>query len=490
MGRREKENIIYEGVEILEAGAEGKAVARVNDLVVFIPYGAPGDIVDLQVTRSHKRYAEARIVKILRPSDQRIKPFCKHFGICGGCRWQHLQYDAQLTFKEKQVRDSLSRIGKFEGFQLLPILPSNSTTLYRNKLEFTFSNRRWLTKDEIPNRKDHLFPQDQMNAAGFHIPGMFDKVLDIHTCYLQPDPSNDIRLALKSYANSHGLTFYDVRTWSGWLRNLIIRTTTTGQVMVIIVVREELEEIQPMVDFLVAQFPQINSLYVVFNQKQNDSLYDQKFRLFHGQPWIREVMPAFRKGDPDLEFRIGPLSFYQTNPVQAARLYATIADFAAFRGDEIVYDLYTGTGTIATYISGLVSRVVGIETVESAVRDAEENARLNQATNVRFVAGVAEKMMTGSFTRKYGQPNIIIADPPRSGLHPDVVSYILETGPEKFIYVSCNPATQARDMALMHERYSLVKCQPVDMFPHTDHVENVALLVRKDLINPAISSIS
>jgi len=457
MARKKREPVIFERVEILDAGSEGKAIARVNDMVIFVPFVVPGDIVDLKVGKTRKRYYEGRAIRFHRYSDKRVDPVCSHFGTCGGCKWQNMNYHDQLFYKQKQVEDNLQRIGKFKHFKLLPIIPSVKTTHYRNKLEYTFSNHRWLTKEDMGRRNEEGGMRKEeggrRNALGFHIPGMFDRVLDIETCYLQEEPSNSIRLALREYALANKLSFYDVRKWTGFLRNVLIRNSTTGD---------------------------ITSLYYVVNNKRNDSLADQTFIHYKGEPVITEVMPPFKEGDPELLFRIGPTSFYQTNSLQAERLYRTVAEFAEFMGDEKVYDLYTGTGTIANYIARYVRQVTGIESIEAAIRDAGLNSRINEINNTRFFSGEAEKLLDAGFIEANEKPDMIITDPPRSGMHERVVKAILDIAPEKVIYVSCNPATQARDMALMSERYDLVKCQPVDMFPHTQHVENVALLKRKN----------
>jgi len=482
MRKKGKEIRVFEKVLITDAGAEGKAVARVDGRVLFVPFAVPGDVVDVQVVRQRKKYYEGKVIRIHSASSKRADPFCSHFGTCGGCRWQNMRYEEQLFFKQKQVEENLKRIGKFTDVEFLPILPSEKTVGYRNKLEFTFSNRRWFTEKEMTSDAAELEDPGRRNALGFHIPGMFDKVLDIQTCYLQPEPSNAIRLALKAYAQENGFSFYDVKTWSGFLRNVIIRTTLSGEVMVIVVVREnEKEQISAMLDHLLTAFPGITSLYYVVNQKQNDSLYDQEFILYHGEPVITERMEPFRQGDPVLLFRIGPSSFFQTNSVQASRLYRTAVEFAGLRGDELVYDLYTGTGTIASYIARYVKEVVGIDTIESSILDAKANAGINGISNARFVAGEVEKTLNPRFFETYGKPNLVITDPPRSGMHEKVVEAILHADPERIVYISCNPATQARDMALLKERYELIKSQPVDMFPHTQHVENVALLVRRGM---------
>lgn len=477
MKKKRKEFKVFEKVLITDAGAEGKSVARVEGRVLFVPFAVPGDLVDVQVTRQRKNYYEGKVIRIHTASDKRADPFCSHFGICGGCRWQNMQYSEQLFFKQKQVEDHLRRIGKFTDFELLSILPSVQTISYRNKLEYTFSNRRWFTEDELRGDVTDREDPGRRNALGFHIPGKFDKVLDIQTCYLQREPSNAIRLALKDYAQKNELLFYDVIRWTGFLRNVIIRTSLTGEIMVILVVKDnEPNQLFALLDHLLTLFPEISSLYYVVNQKQNDSLYDQEFILYHGEPVITERMEAFRKGDPDLIFRIGPSSFFQTNSSQTVRLYQVASEFAGLQGDELVYDLYTGTGTIASYIARYVKEIVGIDTVESSIRDARANVDANGIRNTRFITGEVEKVLTAGFFETYGKPDLILTDPPRSGMHEKVIAAILHAEPERIVYISCNPATQARDMALLKERYKLVKSQPVDMFPHTHHVENVALL--------------
>jgi 23S rRNA (uracil1939-C5)-methyltransferase len=479
------EKQILENVEILDAGSEGKAIARVNDRVVFVPFVVPGDVADILITRRRSKYLEGKAVRIRKFSDKRQEAFCQHFGTCGGCRWQNIRYVDQLYYKQKQVADNIQRIGKIDDAKILPILPSEDVIYYRNKLEFTFSNRRWMTGD----RKQTPEPEDY-NALGFHLPGMFDRVLDINKCWLQADPSNAIRLFLKNYAQQHHLSFYDVKTWNGILRNLIIRNTTRGDVMVVMIFREnDHAMIHGMLDALMAEFPQISSLYFIINNKKNDSITDLVPQLYSGTPYITEVLGSIHP-ERTIEFRIGPLSFYQTNPKQAQKLYRTAGEFCSFAGTETVYDLYTGIGSIASFIAPAVGKVIGIESVSAAVEDATENARRNGIENVRFYAGEAEKLITPSFFEINGNPEIIITDPPRSGMHENVVKAILNSGAGKVVYVSCNPATQARDIGIMKDLYNLEKCQPVDMFPHTQHVENVALLVRKDYKARGSSGIS
>ncbi|MEI7663565.1 MAG: 23S rRNA (uracil(1939)-C(5))-methyltransferase RlmD [Bacteroidota bacterium] len=468
--------MVYEKVEIIDAGAEGMAVGKINEKIIFVPFVVPGDVVDVQITRKKKKFLEGKAIHFHRYSSKRIDPHCSHFGLCGGCRWQSMKYEEQLYYKQKQVFDSFTRIGRLENPVILPILPSPRTTYYRNKLDFTFSNHRWLTDED----RDIAPELQSTNALGFHIPQFFDKVVDIHECFHMKDPANAIRTAARKYAVENGLTFYDVRIWQGFLRNLIIRNTEAGGLMVILVVRNRDDEIKLMLDSLAQQFPEITSLYYVINPKQNDTIYDLEFNLFKGDPYITEKMPSFAAGGKDIEFRIGPASFFQTNSFQAMNLYRTAAEFAGLTGNEHVYDLYTGTGTIANYIAPYVNRVTGIESVEAAIADAEVNSRINGITNARFFTGEAEKIMTSGFIESQGKPDIVITDPPRNGMHEKVVRAIMEVKPAKVVYVSCNPATQARDLALMSKVYTMRKCQPVDMFPHTQHVENVALLEVKD----------
>ena len=467
--------MIYENVEITDAGAEGMAVGKINEKIVFVPFVVPGDIVDVQITRKKKKYLEGKAVHFHQYSPKRTKPHCSHFGLCGGCRWQGMKYEEQLYYKQKQVFDSLTRIGKLQNPVILPILPSPVTKYYRNKLDYTFSNHRWLT-DEDRNTDQG---DTNTNALGFHVPQFYDKVVDILECFHMKDPSNAIRNEARKYAVDHNLSFYDVRTWQGFLRNLIIRNTEAGGLMVILVVRSREEQLLPMIEHLAKSFPEISSFYYVINPKQNDTIYDLEFNLFKGEPYITEKMPPFLPGGKEIEFRIGPASFFQTNSIQAINLYRISAEMARFKGDELVYDLYTGTGTIANYIAPYVNKVVGIESVAAAIEDAEVNSKINHISNTIFFAGETEKILTPEFISGQGRPGIIITDPPRNGMHEKVVRTILEVSPEKVIYVSCNPATQARDIALMSDHYLMESCQPVDMFPHTQHVENIALLKLK-----------
>ncbi len=464
---RKKKKPFYEGVRIEDIGAEGKALARVGDMVVFTKYAVPGDVVNLQVTKKRKKYAEAVITDYKKYSDDRVQAFCEHFGICGGCKWQFLPYEKQLFYKQKQVGDQLRRIGKIEIPELQPILGSSKDTFYRNKLEFTFSNKRWLSYDEMDAEVTNN------NALGFHIPGLFDKVININKCWLQPEPSNQIRNFIYSYANENELSFFDIKNQSGFLRTLIIRTTSTGETMVILSFFYD-EEIKRnmLLKAIDKNFPEIASLLYVINQKGNDTITDQEIIVFKGRDYILEEMEG-------LKFMIGPKSFYQTNSEQAYHLYKVVREFAAFSGTETVYDLYTGTGTIANFIAKNVKKVIGIEYVPEAIEDAKKNSALNSIDNALFFAGDIKAVLNDDFTREHGKPEIIITDPPRAGMHEDVVNTILTISPEKIIYVSCNPATQARDLAIMDTQYKIVKVQPVDMFPHTHHVENVVLLKKK-----------
>jgi 23S rRNA (uracil1939-C5)-methyltransferase len=463
----------FENVTILDAGAEGKAVARVNDLVVFVPFCVPGDVVDIQVISKRKSYCEGKAVKFHHYSELRVDPFCEHFGTCGGCRWQNLSYEQQLNYKQKQIDDHFTRIGKFSFPPIKPILPSPLTTGYRNKLEYTFSDRRWLNADDMALPAE----ERQSNGLGFHIPTLFDRVLDINHCYHQPEPSNAIRLAVRDFTLNKGWSFYNPRSHEGFMRNLLIRNAIAGDLMVIVVFAYEAkEDITALMTFLADSFPQITSLIYVINTKQNDVITDQEMLLWKGEPYITETMEAPVEGGKKLKFRIGPVSFYQTNPLQAYYLYKTAFDFAGFTGEELVYDLYCGTGTITNFVAPYVKKAVGVEYVPSAIDDAHTNSDLNNIDNTVYYAGDLAKVLNEDFVIQNGRPDVIITDPPRSGMHESVVKQILLIEPQKVIYVSCNPATQARDIALMIEKYEVTAVQPVDMFPHTHHVENVALL--------------
>lgn len=468
MGRK-KEFPLLEKVRISDIGAEGNALARVDNLVVFVPMLVPGDVVDLRIVRKRKKFLEGRVIRFHEYSSDRIAPVCTHFGVCGGCKWQHLPYDMQLKYKEKQVKDNLTRIGKIDSPEILPIIGSSAIFSYRNKLEFTFSNKRWLTNEEV--QSDAEFNRD--NAVGFHIPGLFDKVLDITECHLQPSPSNEIRNSVREYAIKNDLSFFDLREQSGFLRNLIVRNSLAGKVMVIAVFfHEDAEKREGLLDFLASGFPQISSLFYVINSKKNDSLNDQTPVLYKGEDHLIETMDG-------LKFRIGPKSFYQTNTKQALELYRITRDFAELKGDEIVYDLYTGTGTIANYVAPSARKVIGIEYVDEAVSDARINSEINNITNTSFYSGDMKDILSEDFFKTNGKPDVIITDPPRAGMHEDVVKIISASGAGIIVYVSCNPSTQSRDILLLSSEYQLVKSQPVDMFPHTHHVENIVLLRKK-----------
>lgn len=472
MARRRKELPVINAATITDVAAEGQSIAKVDDFVIFIPYGAPGDVVDIKIDRKKKRYAEGHIQRMIEPSTLRVEPKCVHFGTCGGCRWQHLPYDYQLQCKQRQVADALQRIGKIELPDISPILGSEKIWEYRNKMEYTFSNKKWLTFDQL--RSGEEFPD--RDAAGFHIPGAFDKVLDIEECHLQDHLGDRIRLFIKQWGKDNGATFYDLREQHGLLRTLMVRIASTGQVMVVMAFGEDdREAIDSLMNAVKEAFPGINSLHYVVNTKCNDSFADLDITLFSGTPYIEEQMG-------DLKFRIAPKSFYQTNSLQAKRLYDVVKEFAGLTGKELLYDLYTGTGTIANYLARDASHVIGIEYVEDAIRDAWINSEANGIGNTEFYAGDMKDVLTDDFIKVHGAPQIMVVDPPRAGMHEDVVGVILRARPEKIVYVSCNPATQARDLELLDTEYKVVAVQPVDMFPHTHHVENVAKLIRRDLL--------
>lgn len=469
MARKKKELPLIENVEIVDVAAEGKAIAKVDDLVVFIPYVVPGDVIDLQITRKKNKYAEGKPVRFISYSPNRTEAFCEHFGICGGCKWQVLPYAEQLKYKQKQVEDNLTRIGKIELPDIHHILGSEKTQFYRNKLEFTFSNKKWLTLEQINSGESF----NNMNALGFHIPGMFDKVLDIDKCWLQDDISNQIRNFIRQYCYDKNYTFFDLRNRGGLMRNLIVRTSTTGELMVIVVFYDdEKEQQEDLLTAVATEFPQITSLLYIVNQKANDTITDQDVLVWKGNDCIYEEMEG-------LKFKIGPKSFYQTNSEQAYNLYKIARDFANLSGDELVYDLYTGTGTIANFVASKAKKVVGIEYVEDAILDARVNSQINKIDNTLFYAGDMKDILTQDFINEHGRPDVIITDPPRAGMHDDVIKTILFAEPDRIVYVSCNPATQARDLSLLDEKYKVERVQPVDMFPHTHHVENVVLLVKK-----------
>ena len=466
MSRKRKPYPLLEGVEITDVAAEGNALGRVDDMVVFVPYGAPGDIVDIQITKKRKSYAEGRIARIVKPGDARIEPRCSHFGVCGGCRWQHLPYELQLSCKQRQVADALRRIAKVELPDISPIKGSENIWEYRNKMEYTFSNKRWLTTEQMASGE--VF--DDRNGAGFHITGAFDKVLDIDRCHLQDDFSNRLRKFIKAYGIDHNLSFYDLREQRGLLRTLLVRMASTGEIMVVMSFGEDNPEaIKALLDAVRAEFPQITSLLYVVNLKVNDTITDQEILTHSGRDYIEEEMEG-------LKFRVGPKSFYQTNSRQAYELYKVARDFAGLTGSELVYDLYTGTGTIANFVSRQASHVIGIEYVPEAIADAKLNSEVNGIANTEFYAGDMKDVLTDEFIAQHGRPDVMIVDPPRAGMHEDVVKVILNASPRRIVYVSCNPATQARDLAMLDCKYRVTAVQPVDMFPHTHHVENVVRL--------------
>ncbi len=463
---------ILENVMITAIAAEGKALARVDDKVVFVPYVVPGDVVDLQVKKKKHSFMEAVAIRFHKYSKDRVQPVCEHYGVCGGCKWQCLKYDEQLRWKHQQVIDNLTRIGKIELSGVSPILGSAKTETYRNKLEFGFSNRRWMTEKEIQN-EEHII---ERNALGFHITGAFDKILDINKCWLMPDTVNDVRNAIRDYAINNNLSFYDLRLNQGLLRNLMFRDSNTGELMLLIQFRiendAEREQTTHLMEYISERFPQITSLLYVDNHKCNDTFGDQEVVCFKGSDFIYEEMEG-------LKFKVGPKSFYQTNTDQAYNLYKIVRDFANLAGNELVYDLYTGTGTIANFVSRKARKVIGIEYVPEAIEDAKINSSINNISNTLFFAGDMKDILTTDFIKQHGEPDVIITDPPRAGMHSDVINTILLAAPKCIVYVSCNPATQARDLQLLDSKYKVVKVQPVDMFPHTQHVENVVLLDRR-----------
>ena len=472
MSRKRKPLPILTDILITDVAAEGKAIAKVDNLVIFVPYVVPGDVVDLQIKRKKHSYAEAEAIALKKPSELRAKPFCKHFGVCGGCKWQCLPYEEQLRFKQKQVADNLTRIGKIELPEMMPILGSKHVARYRNKLEFGFSNKKWLTSEQVASGVQF----DCMDAVGFHIPGAFDKILDIEECHLMDDINNRLRNGIRAYALAHGLTFFDLRQQTGLLRNMMLRTSATGEIMLLMqfCMRGADDEAQAkaLLEHLHATFPEVTSLLYVNNTKCNDTIGDLDVITFAGTPFIYETMEGLR-------FKVGPKSFYQTNTEQAYELYKVARNFAALTGDELVYDLYTVTGTIANFVARQARQVVGIEYVPEAIEDAKVNAALNGLDNTLFYAGDMKDILTTGFIERHGKPDVIITDPPRAGMHADVVNAILFAAPRRIVYVSCNPATQARDLALLDADYRVTKVQPVDMFPQTHHVENVVCLERR-----------
>lgn len=469
MARKKKPLPLLENITITDVAAEGKAIAKVDNLVIFVPYAVPGDVVDLQIKRKKHSYAEAEVVKVHQYSDKRVKPFCKHFGICGGCKWQCLSYEDQLFYKQKQVVDNLTRIGKVEIPEVSPILGSKHIKEYRNKLEFGFSNKKWLTQEEISSGQKF----DNMDAVGFHIPGAFDKILDIDQCLLMSDINNRLRNSIREYAISHQLSFYDLRAQTGLLRNMMLRTSATGEIMLLmqfcIRTDEEQSQANQVLAHVHTNFPEVTSLLWVNNLKCNDTIGDLDIQTYAGTDYIYETME-------NLRFKVGPKSFYQTNTEQAYELYKVARNFTGLTGNELVYDLYTGTGTIANFVAKQARQVIGIEYVPEAIEDAKVNAQLNNLDNTLFYAGDMKDILNREFIEKHGTPDVIITDPPRAGMHTDVIDTILFASPQRIVYVSCNPATQARDLQLLSVAYQVKAVQPVDMFPQTHHVENVVLL--------------
>ncbi|MEX1383710.1 23S rRNA (uracil(1939)-C(5))-methyltransferase RlmD [Lutibacter sp.] len=469
MARRKKQ-LIFENIEVIDAGARGKTVAKAPDgRVIFLTNTVPGDVVDIRTGKKRKAYFEGTAIKFHKYSDKRTEPVCEHFEHCGGCKWQNMKYEHQLAYKENEVKNNLIRIGHLELPEITPILGCEKTYFYRNKMEFSFSNSRWLTLEEI-NSEEEI---DNRNACGFHISGMWDKILDVSKCHLQEDPSNDIRNFIKNYGIENGLEFFNPREQSGLLRTIMLRISSTGEIMVVIqFFKEDKLKREGLLNALAEKFPEITSLQYVINGKGNDTLYDQDIILFKGRDHIFEAMEG-------LKFKIGPKSFYQTNSTQAYELYKITRNFANLTGNEVVYDFYTGTGTIAQFVAKNAKKVIGVESVPEAIEDAKLNAQLNNIDNVEFYAGDMKDVFNNSFIKKHGQPDVIITDPPRDGMHKNVVAKILEIAPKRIVYVSCNSATQARDLSLMKEQYNIIKTQAVDMFPQTHHVENVVLLELK-----------
>lgn len=469
-----KPNPILENISFFDITHDGKAVGKHEEMIVFAEHAVPGDIADIQVYKKKKSFYEGKAITFHQQSTLREKPFCSHFGICGGCKWQHLAYKAQLDFKHKQVSDSLERLAKIDSQTIVPILAAEDTRYYRNKLEFTFSNKRWLDRADMGNGLE----QQDMDALGFHVPGRFDKIVSVDTCYLQDDLSNKIRNYVGAFVKKHQLAFYDLKAHTGFLRNLIIRNTTIGEWMVVMVfATENQENIRLVMEALQTEFPQINALLYIVNTKKNDTIFDQTIHIWKGRDHIFEEFTT-SKGKT-IRYKIGPKSFFQTNSKQAIALYKLTHDYAGLTGNELVYDLYTGAGTIANFVAGDARKVIGVEYVPEAIEDAKENAKINNIDNTLFFAGDMKDLLNDEFCQLHGKPDVVITDPPRAGMHADVVATLLRLAAPKIVYVSCNPATQARDIQLLADKYEVVKVQPVDMFPHTQHVENIALLVLK-----------
>lgn len=465
--RKTKQKQLIEQVLITDAAAEGNAIAKVDEMVIFVPFVVPGDVVDLEIYRKKKTFAQAKAVKIHKYSEKRVEQKCPHFTQCGGCKWQTLKYSEQVKYKQQQVIDNLERIGKVDCSNMQSILPSENIYYYRNKLEFTFSTKQW-----VENPNDEKSPQ---GALGFHAPSFFDKVIDIQHCVLQDDISNQLRNHIREYSKERNLEYYDIRNHVGFLRGMIVRTSSTGELMLIVIFAKQSEEIKLLLDNVKQHFPQITSLMYCINEKYNDSISDQDILLYSGNDHITETMQAY-KSDKILKFKIRPKTFYQTNPCQAERLYSIAADFAEIKPTDTVYDLYTGTGTIANYIAHLAKKVVGVEYVEDAVEDARLNSEYNQINNTTFIAGDMAKILTDEFIAEHGTPDVVITDPPRAGMAESVVNQLIKIKARKIVYISCNPATQARDLEMLSPYYKVGKIRPVDMFPHTHHVENVVEL--------------
>ncbi len=467
---RKNRRQVFENIEIIDAGAKGKSIAKAPDgKIIFVNNAVPGDVVDIQTTKKRKAYYEGSATVFHKQSDKRVDPACEHFGTCGGCKWQFMGYEHQLAYKQQEIVNNLTRLGKIELPEVTKILGSEDQFFYRNKMEFSFSDSRWLTLEEIQSDAEI----ESRNALGFHIPGMWDKILDINKCYLQEDPSNTIRNKVKAFATENNLSFYNARKQEGFLRTMMLRISSTGEIMVLIqFFNENVEKRILLLDYINKEFPKITSLQYVINSKGNDTIYDQEVICYHGKDFIEEEMEGLR-------FKINAKSFYQTNSKQAYELYKITRDFANLSGNELVYDLYTGTGTIAQFVAKKAKKVIGVEAVPEAIEDAKENARNNNIDNAEFYVGDMKKVFTKEFIATHGQPDVVITDPPRDGMHKDVVAQLLNIAPEKIVYVSCNSATQARDLALLDETYSVTKVQPVDMFPQTYHVENVVLLEKR-----------
>ena len=467
MSRKKKKSLPLLNITIDAYAAEGKSIAKLEGgKVLFVDNAIPGDVIDAIIIKDKKSWAQGRTTRLVTPSPQRIEPFCEHFGVCGGCKWQMLPYPQQLVYKQQQVRDQLSRIGHIELPEMQPIIGSANEQYYRNKLEFTFSTNRYLTFAEIANREEKIAP---VPALGFHAPGIFDKVVEINQCYLQHEPTNKLLHVLRAYTEEHQLPYYDFKAQYGWLRNVVIRVATTGEVLVNLVLHHEEPEREPLLQYIQEHVPGITSLNYTINGKMNDTIFDQEVICYSGKPWIEEQLENFR-------FKISPKSFFQTNTYQAEVLYKVTRDFAGLTGNEVLYDLYCGTGSIGIFCSGSVKKVIGIEVIDEAVKDAYENAALNGLDNCKFFAGDVDKVCTDAFFAEHGRPDVIITDPPRAGMTEKLIGQLLKIRAPKVVYVSCNPATQARDLALLNEAYRITRLQPVDMFPHTHHIENVALL--------------